>query len=97
MGDVEGRLKLTKETAVAFTQEGILTGLAEIISEVTGTPVEDVRLDKSLTDDLDVDAVAMADLVAAVEGRFDVKIPDEDVSRLRTVGDMADYILGHQG
>ncbi|NEE07293.1 acyl carrier protein, partial [Streptomyces sp. SID7982] len=27
----------------------------------------------------------------------DVKIPDEDVKNLKTVGDAADYILKHQG
>nr|WP_267882719.1 hypothetical protein [Streptomyces sp. NRRL S-813] len=35
-------------------------------------------------------------MAAAAEERFDVKIPDEDVKNLKTVGDATDYILKHQ-
>ncbi|MFJ9367834.1 acyl carrier protein [Nocardia sp. NPDC101769] len=81
---------------MAHTQEQILEGLAEIVNEVAGIPVEEVQLDKSFTDDLDVDALSMVEVVVAVEERFDVKIPDEDVKNLKTVGDAAGYILKHQ-
>ena len=81
---------------MAARQEEILKGLAEIINEIAGIPVEDVRLDKSFSDDLDVDALSMVEVVVAAEERFDVKIPDEDVKNLKTVGDGANYILKHQ-
>jgi acyl carrier protein len=81
---------------VAATQEQIVEGLAEIVNEIAGTRVEDVRLAMSFTNDLDVDALSMVEVVVAVEERFDVKIPDENVKNLVTVGDMADYILKHQ-
>jgi acyl carrier protein len=38
----------------------------------------------------------MVEVVVAAEERFDVKIPDEDVKNLKTVGDAAEYILKHQ-
>ena len=44
---------------MAVTQEEILKGLAEIVNEITGIPVGDVRFDKSFSDDLDVDALSM--------------------------------------
>ncbi len=81
---------------MAHTQEQILEGLAEIVNEIAGIPTEDVELHKSFTDDLDVDARSMVEVVAAAEERFDVKIPDEDVKNLKTVGDAVDYILKHQ-
>ena len=81
---------------MAHTQEQILEGLAEIVNEIAGIPIEDVQLDKSFTDDLEVDALSMVEVVVAAEERFDVKIPDEDVKNLKTVGDAADYILEHQ-
>jgi acyl carrier protein len=81
---------------MAVTQEEILKGLAEIVNEITGIPVGDVRFDKSFSDDLDVDALSMVEVVVAAEERFDVKIPDEDVKNLKTVGDAAVYILKHQ-
>ena len=85
-----------KERHMAATQEEIVEGLAEIVNEIAGIPTEDVQLDKSFTDDLDVDSLSMVEVVVAAEERFDVKIPDDDVKNLKTVGDATDYILKHQ-
>ena len=79
------------------TREEITSGLAEILEEVAGVNPDDVAEDKSFTDDLDVDSLSMVEVVVAAEERFDVKIPDDDVKNLKTVGDAADYILKHQG
>lgn len=72
--------------------EEIRSGLAEIVNEVAGIPAEDIQLDKSFTDDLDVDSLSMVEVVVAAEERFDVKIPDEEVKNLKTVGDAVAYI-----
>lgn len=81
---------------MAYSQDEILKGLAEIVNEIAGIPTEDVELGKSFTDDLDVDSLSMVEVVVAAEERFDVKIPDNDVKDLKTVGDAVDYILKHQ-
>jgi acyl carrier protein len=73
-------------------QQEILGGLAEIINEIAGVPVESVQLDKSFTDDLDIDSLSMVEVVVAAEEKFSVKIPDDDVKNLRTVGDAVSYI-----
>ncbi|MEZ0091673.1 acyl carrier protein [Streptacidiphilus sp. EB129] len=75
------------------TQDEVLTGLAEIVNEIAGIPAEDVQLDKSFTDDLDVDSLSMVEVVVAAEERFDVKIPDDEVKNLKTVGDAVKFIL----
>ncbi|WP_034269010.1 acyl carrier protein [Actinospica robiniae] len=79
------------------TQEEILQGLAEIVNEVAGIDVEDVQSDKSFTEDLDVDSLTMVEVVVAAEEKFGVKIPDEEVKNLSTVGDAVSYIQSHQG
>ncbi|GAA1972098.1 acyl carrier protein [Kitasatospora viridis] len=75
------------------TQTEVLEGLAEIVNEIAGIPQEDVALEKSFTDDLDVDSLSMVEVVVAAEERFDVKIPDDEVKNLKTVGDAVNYIL----
>jgi acyl carrier protein len=77
------------------TKDEVLSGLAEIVNEIAGIPAEDVELDKSFTDDLDVDSLSMVEVVVAAEERFDVKIPDDEVKNLKTVGDAVDYILAN--
>lgn len=73
-------------------QQEILSGLAEIVNEVAGVPVDSVQLDKAFTDDLDIDSLSMVEVVVAAEEKFGVKIPDDDVKDLRTVGDAVTYI-----
>jgi acyl carrier protein len=77
---------------MAVTPEEIHAGLAEIVNEVAGIPKEDVQLDKSFTDDLDIDSLSMVEVVVAAEERYDVKIPDDDVKDLKTVSDAVSYI-----
>lgn len=70
----------------------ILAGLAEIVNDVAGVPVADVTADKSFTDDLDVDSLSMVEVVMAAEDKWGVKISDDALKGLKTVGDAADYI-----
>jgi acyl carrier protein len=74
------------------TTEEIRAELADIVNEVTGIPAEDVQLDKSFTDDLDVDSLSMVEVVVAAEEKFSVRIPDDAVKDLKTVGDAVSYI-----
>ena len=74
------------------TTEEIRNDLAEIVNEVTGIPAGDVQLEKSFTDDLDVDSLSMVEVVVAAEEKFSVRIPDDQVKNLKTVGDAVSYI-----
>jgi acyl carrier protein len=74
------------------TTEEIRNDLAEIVNEVTGIPAGDVQLEKSFTDDLDVDSLSMVEVVVAAEEKFSVRIPDDQVKNLVTVGDAVSYI-----
>lgn len=74
------------------TTEEIRGKLAEIVNQVAGVSVDDVQLDKSFTDDLDVDSLSMVEIIVAVEDEFDVEVPDEEAKNLRTVGDAVAYI-----
>ena len=73
-------------------KEEILAGLAEIVNEETGVEVEDVQLDKSFTEDLDIGSISMMTIVVNAEEKFEVTIPDEEVKNLKTVGDAVEFI-----
>ena len=70
----------------------ILTGLAEIVEEETGLETEEVQLEKSFTEDLDIDSISMMTIVVNAEEKFGVTIPDEEVKNLKTVGDAVNFI-----
>ena len=66
--------------------------LAEIVNEVAGVDADDVQLEKSFVDDLDIDSLSMVEIAVQTEDKYGVKIPDEDLAGLRTVGDVVSYI-----
>ena len=78
---------------MANSVDEVLAGLAEIVEEVAGIPASSVLMDKSFTDDLDVDSLSMVEVVVAAEEKFGCKIPDDDVKNLVTVGDAVHYIV----
>jgi acyl carrier protein len=80
-----------------YTEQEIVAGLGEIVNEIVGLPAEDVTPDKSFTDELDIDSLSMVEIVVAAEERFGVKIPDSEVTKLKTVGDAVNYIALHAG
>ena len=74
------------------TTEEIRADLATIVNDVAGVAVEDVQLEKSFTEDLDVDSLSMVEIIYACEDKFGISIPDDDSKNLRTVGDAVAYI-----
>lgn len=76
--------------------ESVLAGLAEIVDEIAGITAEDVLVDKSFADDLQIDSLSMVEIVVAAEDKFGVTIPDDVVESLRTVGDAVEHILNNQ-
>ncbi|GGA58199.1 acyl carrier protein [Pseudoclavibacter endophyticus] len=77
---------------MAVSNEEALAGLAELINEETGIAADTVTPEKSFTDDLDIDSISMMTIVVNAEEKFDVKIPDDEVPNLVTVGDAVNYI-----
>lgn len=75
-----------------MTRDEITAGLTEILEEVAGITPDDVAPEKSFADDLDVDSLSMVEVVVAAEEKFELKIPDNEVQNLKTVGDAVSYI-----
>jgi acyl carrier protein len=78
---------------MALNTDEVLAGLAELVNDETGIAADVVALDKSFTDDLDIDSISMMTIVVNAEEKFDVKIPDDEVQNLKTVGDAVNFIV----
>ena len=76
-----------------MTENEVLAGLADILNEITGTAPAAVTPDKTFVEDLDVDSLSMVEVALAAEERFGVRIPDDEVKNLVTVGDAVNFIV----
>ncbi len=81
-----------------MTKEDILRDLANIVNEVAGIEPSEITAEKSFVDDLDIDSLSMVEIAVQVEDRFGVKMPDDELANLKTVGDAVDYVIkNHDG
>ena len=77
---------------MATAETDIVSGLAEIVEEVTGVKKDEVTPDKNFVDDLDVDSLYMGEIAVQTEDKYGIEIPDERMRGMRTVRDVVDYI-----
>jgi acyl carrier protein len=64
-----------------------------IIAEELRRPISEIRPDASFVADLQADSLEIVGLVFAIEREFEIKIPDDQAERLRTVQDATNFIL----
>ncbi len=63
-----------------------------LVSTQLGVAPEEVVPDARILDDLGADSLDVVELVMALEEAFDVSVPDDDVTALRTIGDVSVYL-----
>lgn len=63
-----------------------------IICDQLAVEAERVTLSASFIDDLGADSLDIVELVMTMEEEFDLDIPDEDAEKMKTVGDVIEYV-----
>ena len=76
--------------------EELFDKVKDVIAEQLNVEPDEVHDDSSFVDDLGADSLDLVELVMALEDNFDMKIPDEDVEAIKTVGDAVSYIESHR-
>ncbi len=72
--------------------ENVQHHVLKVISEVLNLKENEIRLEASLRDDLQASSLDQMTLFIALEDEFQRGIPQEEVSELRTVKDIVDFI-----
>ncbi len=53
---------------------------------------DEISLDSVLLSDLGLDSIDLYDLVMSVEDTFEMELPDEELEKISTVGDLVKFI-----
>ena len=64
----------------------------DIIVDKLAVPRESLKMGSDLAKDLGADSLDMVELIMEFERVFKMSIPDDDVEKIRTVGQIIDYI-----
>jgi acyl carrier protein len=68
----------------------------DIIVEQLGVKPDQVTPEAKFIEDLGADSLDTVELIMALEEEFGIEVPDEQVEKLLTVGDVIKYIEEHQ-
>lgn len=66
--------------------------VSTIVAEKLGVDRGEVTPDAVFIDDLGADSLDLVELIMAMEEEFGFEIADEDAEKLRTVGDVINFI-----
>ena len=75
-----------------MSKEEIIDKLKELVVYQLRVEEDEVTMEASMQDDLGADSLDLVDLVMSVEEEFGVKVADEDLENIKTVGDIVNYI-----
>ena len=74
----------------------IFEKICDILAEQLDIDRDDITMELSIADDLGADSLDLVDLLMSLEDEFDIEVPDEDVEKIKTVGDVVKYIEDNQ-
>ena len=64
----------------------------KILAEQLELDADEITLDSSLVEDLGIDSLDFVDIVMSLEDEFDTEFPEEDMTDIKTVGDIVKYM-----
>jgi acyl carrier protein len=68
--------------------QDVADGLREIMAARLGLPAEQLVPEARLVEDLGLDSLDAVELAISVERKFDIEVPEEELTKLKTVADM---------
>lgn len=72
--------------------ESAIEKVKEVIASVAGRDKQELNPGTSLIHDLELDSLALYEIVIELEELYDLRISDEDIERIQTIGEAAAYI-----
>ncbi|MBU4293274.1 MAG: acyl carrier protein [Actinobacteria bacterium] len=69
--------------------------LKEILVDVLGVKIEDVKAESKFVDDLGADSLDLVELIMSFEDKFGIEISDVEAEKIISVKDALDYINSH--
>jgi acyl carrier protein len=79
-----------------MSEQSVKERVKKIIIKQLGVNEEQITDTASFVEDLGADSLATVELVMAVEEEFNSEISDTDAEKLKTVGDVVNYIESKQ-
>lgn len=77
---------------MAIKRQDILRQVVSTIADITDRSPDDLNEQTNLLHDLDLDSLALFEIVIDLESVYDLRISDEEIEALRTIGEIVSFI-----
>lgn len=81
---------------MAQTRDEVVEAMKGVLASELNVDRDKVTADARFKEDLDADSLDLVEVVLALEERFSVEIPDEEIAGVKTVGEAADLVVTKQ-
>jgi acyl carrier protein len=75
-----------------MAEELDFTELQDLAAEILGVEPQQVQKNVSFQRDLAADSLDLVELIAAVEDKYDVELPEEELEKMKNVGDLWTFL-----
>ena len=66
--------------------------LQDLAAEILGVDPDQVQMDKSFARDLAADSLDLVELIAAVEDKYGVELPEAELEKMKVIADLWQYL-----
>lgn len=69
--------------------------IRKILCEQFELEEDRITMDSNLIGDLGADSLDVIDLAMSIEDEFDIEVPDDEIEKIKTVGDIVRFVEDH--
>ena len=68
----------------------------DLVASDLKVAADEIKPESDFTKDLNADSLDVVEFIMALEEKFNIKIPDEEAEKIKTVQNVVDYILANK-
>ncbi|MBD9107250.1 acyl carrier protein [bacterium] len=69
--------------------------IIKIIAGIAEVPEKSINENTNLLADLDLESLDLVTLISEIETKYELEIPDKEIKKIQTVGDIINYLSSH--
>lgn len=70
----------------------MLEKVIAVLADKLSKDESEIKLESNIKDDLGADSLDMVEVVMGLEDEFGIEVPEEDLGKILTVGDIVKYL-----
>jgi acyl carrier protein len=78
------------------SRDDVVATMREVLASELDVEAGKVTADARFKEDLDADSLDLVEVVLALEEKFGIEIPDDEIAGVKTVGEAADLVIAKQ-